>query len=105
MKSRSNVFSKERASERKTTVGVRELKSRLSHYLRLVKSGRRLGVTERGETIAFLWPAGRDPSLEHLQDLVREGAARWNGGKPAGSPSPIRTKGRPVSEIVIEERR
>ena len=34
-----------------TSVGVRELKGRLSHYLRRVKVGERLTITERGKIL------------------------------------------------------
>lgn len=39
-------------------VGVRELKNRLSEYLRLVRSGEAILVTDRGEVVAEL----RQPS-------------------------------------------
>lgn len=38
------------------TVGVRELKNRLSEYLRQVRSGESVLVTDRGEVIAELGP-------------------------------------------------
>ena len=41
------------------TVGVRELKNRLSEYLRQVRSGEELAVTDRGEIIAELTPPGQ----------------------------------------------
>jgi prevent-host-death family protein len=41
------------------TVGVRELKNRLSEYLRQVRSGESVLVTDRGEVIAELSAPGR----------------------------------------------
>jgi antitoxin (DNA-binding transcriptional repressor) of toxin-antitoxin stability system len=41
------------------TVGVRELKNRLSEYLRQVRSGQSVLVTDRGEVIAEFSPPGR----------------------------------------------
>lgn len=41
------------------TVGVRELKNRLSEYLREVRRGEHLLVTDRGEVIAELSPPGQ----------------------------------------------
>ena len=35
-------------------VGVRELKNRLSEYLRLVRNGEEILVTDRGEVVAEL---------------------------------------------------
>ncbi len=40
------------------TVGVRELKNRLSEYLRQVRSGESLLVTDRGEVVAEFSPPG-----------------------------------------------
>jgi antitoxin (DNA-binding transcriptional repressor) of toxin-antitoxin stability system len=48
------------------TVGVRELKNRLSEYLREVRRGEHVLVTDRGEVIAELSPRGqstRDASM------------------------------------------
>jgi len=39
-------------------VGLRELKARLSHYIRQVRSGRRILVSDRGEVVAELAPPG-----------------------------------------------
>lgn len=52
-------------------VGVRELKNRLSEYLREVKQGERILVTDRGEVVAEL----RSADAAALQDLVEPGLA------------------------------
>lgn len=88
-----------------TKVGVRELKNRLSHYLELAQKGEQITVTARGREIAVILPAGRSEEEEVFMRLVREGKASWNGGKPTGLRPPIKAKGRPTSEIVIEDRR
>src|SRR5688572_10108038 len=41
------------------TVGVRELKNRLSEYIRRVRSGEGVLVTDRGEVVAELTPPGQ----------------------------------------------
>jgi prevent-host-death family protein len=41
------------------SVGVRELKNRLSEYLRDVRAGERVLVTDRGEVVAELTPPGQ----------------------------------------------
>jgi prevent-host-death family protein len=87
------------------SVGIRELKNRLSHYLGKVKAGDRIAVTDRGEIVAYVLPAGADPGLLGLLRLVREDRASWNGGKPAGLPRPESAKGKSVSAVVIEDRR
>lgn len=87
------------------TVGIRELKNRLSHYLDRVRAGERLAVTDRGTLVAYVVPAAVASELEGLIRLVREDRASWEGGKPEGTASPVGVRGKAVSEIVIEERR
>lgn len=87
------------------TVGVRELKSRLSRYLKRVRSGARVTVTERGRAIATLGPVDVPADTEWAA-MVVSGHARWSGGKPSGSRHPAPTvAGRSVSEAVLEDRR
>jgi antitoxin (DNA-binding transcriptional repressor) of toxin-antitoxin stability system len=68
------------------TVGVRELKNRLSEYLRLVRRGERVLVTDRGQVVAELRrPGGPTPErgksrraevYPTLAPLVPDGTAR-----------------------------
>jgi len=51
-------------------VGVRELKSRLSEYLRMVRGGEEILVTDRGEVIAELRQPGRSASEVRYPALV-----------------------------------
>jgi antitoxin (DNA-binding transcriptional repressor) of toxin-antitoxin stability system len=57
-------------------VGVRELKNRLSEYLRAVKRGERILVTDRGQVVAELRQPSADPEFGGLSPalakLVRE---------------------------------
>ena len=59
-------------------VGIKELKNRLSEYVRLAAGGETVLVTDRDRVVAELTPprAGRSPVLEDalLAELVREGA-------------------------------
>lgn len=59
------------------TVGVRELKNKLSEYLRRVRLGERVLVTDRGEVVAEFLPAGQgqgDPAVPAgLQSLNKRG--------------------------------
>ena len=85
-------------------VGIRELKSKLSRYLRRVEEGERIEVTNRGKVIAFLIPA-KGQSVDNVAwRLVEEGLASWSGGKPHGSRNPVKGRGRLLSEIIIEDR-
>jgi prevent-host-death family protein len=88
-----------------TTVGVRELKNRLSTFLRRVADGERITVTDRGRPIAVLGPSGESADAAFARELVRDGLASWSGGKPRGAARRIRLRGKFISETVIEERR
>ncbi len=69
------------------TVGVRDLKNKLSEYLRRVRLGESVLVTDRGEVVAELQPPGQrqgDPSVPAgLQSLVKRGLLTL--GAPAGT--------------------
>ena len=58
------------------SVGVKQLKSRLSEYLRLVRNGETVFVTDRDEVVAELRPTRRQPgpadSLDGLLDSLAE---------------------------------
>ena len=58
-------------------VGIRELKNRLSEYVRMVRAGDTVLVTDRGEVVAELRPPGEisreDPSDKILEALARRG--------------------------------
>jgi len=87
------------------TVGIRELRNRLSHYLDKVRAGDRIEVTDRGTVVAYVIPAAGSPGVEGLLTLVREDRAAWEGGKPAGAISRASVSGKAVSEMVVEDRR
>ena len=87
------------------TVGIRELKTHLSHHLKRVRSGARLLVTERGRSIATINPVEASADVDWAHQLVAEGRAHWNGGKPTGAKRPAKITGRTVSSIVLEDRR
>lgn len=55
-------------------VGVRELRQNLSVYLRRVKEGETLEVTERGQPVARLTPNPPQP-MSRLDQLIAEGRA------------------------------
>ena len=83
------------------TVGIRELKNNLSYYLRGVKRGRPVTITERGQSVAILMPAETPTDAS----LARKGIGTWKGGKPRGGSRSAVVKGKPVSQIVVDERR
>ena len=58
-----------------TAVGVRELKSRLSHYLSLVRGGETVFITEHGRPVGRIVPFHANVE-ERLADLVAAGVGR-----------------------------
>ncbi|HUN56696.1 MAG TPA: type II toxin-antitoxin system Phd/YefM family antitoxin [Candidatus Binataceae bacterium] len=53
------------------SVGVKQLKSKLSEYLRLVRAGEIVLVTDRDEVVAELRPARRQQdSVDSLEELL-----------------------------------
>lgn len=61
------------------TVGIRELKDRLSEYVRRVREGERIQISWHGQVVAelrSLEPRHGQPVHPGLHDLVRSGTAR-----------------------------
>ena len=87
------------------TVGVRELKSNLSRYLRRVQAGEHLTVTDRGLAIATISPADRRPNLDWVHRMVARGEATWGGGKVTVWKKGLPSRGKPASVMVLEDRK
>lgn len=86
-------------------VGVREAKAKLSEYLRKVKAGETVVITEHGVPVGKLVPM-EETVPDGLQQLLNSGAASWGGGKPKGHPnSPSISGSRTIAEVVEEDRR
>ena len=86
-------------------VGIRELRQNLSVYVRRVKDGETLEVTEHGRPVALLTPLPR--SDDPLARLEREGRiARHASGsiEDLGPPLPSVPGAKPLSEILDELR-
>ena len=61
---------------------VSKLKASLSEYLRLVKAGEEVLVTERGKPVAKLIPAaGLRTFPEHLVEMEKQGQLKLGSGK------------------------
>lgn len=87
--------------ERPHSVGIRELKAKLSSYVNMVREGGDIVITDRGEEVAVIVPVS--PERKRILQLVSSGAAKWSGGKPSGVRG-IKMKGKPLSSTVLEER-
>jgi len=86
-------------------VGSRELKVRLGTYLRLVRQGSTLIVTDRGEPVAELRPiAPRAGIAAILARLEAQGVLTRPVRKPLASFRRIKSRGKSLSAAVIEDR-
>ncbi|HSA81413.1 MAG TPA: hypothetical protein VLE23_11375, partial [Geminicoccaceae bacterium] len=57
-------------------VGIKQLKARLSEYVRLAKAGETVLVTERDEVVAEIRPSRRQtPAFDRLEELLEALAA------------------------------
>lgn len=85
-------------------VGVRELKNRLSQYLREVKRGCSIVITERGKPIGHIIP--KTMSVEdRIELMVKTGLVEWNGKKLEPiDPVVINRSSQLVSDILLEMR-
>jgi prevent-host-death family protein len=92
-----------------STVGVRELKNRLTRYLRETKNGGEIVVTERGTPIAVIRSirdVKRASSLEaRLGALAAGGVVTLPRRKPRNGVRLVTVKGPPLSRTVLEDRR
>jgi prevent-host-death family protein len=86
------------------SIGVRELRQHASRYLRLVKAGQRVAVTDRGALVAYLIPA------EESTSILDRFAAAGEYEPPAGDlrrapPPPPKPAGARSLVDVLEEMR
>ena len=90
------------------TVGIKEVKNRLSHYLTRVKTGEQVLITHRGKPIArIIKEEGGKKSIQAaLGPLIQQGmiALPRRGIKREGL-SPVKAPGKLISEMAIEDRR
>ena len=87
------------------TIGIRELKDNLSRYMKRVKSGEKIIVTDRKKEIAIILPLEKKAKEEKIYRLIQRGVAKWSGSKPEGMPVRIISRGKSVSDAVVEDRR
>ncbi len=85
-------------------VGTRELKNKLSEYMRRVKAGETITVTEHGKTIGQIVPI-KATIRERIQAMAAAGQAEWNGQKlKPYRPKAVNKSGKLLSDLVSEDR-
>ncbi len=90
-------------------VGSREFKNRLGRYLRAVRNGQTLLVTDRGQPVAKVSPPEQDfdsqlTFTDVLKKLEAEGKIRL-AKRPLGKFRAVKIKGKPASQTILEDRR
>jgi prevent-host-death family protein len=84
------------------SVGVKELKAKLSSFIARAREGEEIAITDHGKDVALIMPLSRERRV--VKSLMEKGKAQWAGGKPEGTVG-IRIKGKVLSKTVIEDRR
>ena len=86
------------------SIGVRELKARLSEYLRQVKAGRTIVITEHGQPVGRIVPAAQSRD-EKIQAMIDAGLIAWSGKKWNPPKPKARVRGKTtIADLVIENR-
>ena len=86
------------------TVGIRELKTNLSKYLRRVKTGQTVIITERGKPIGRIVPEGLSQA-ERLETLVASGLVLQKCKKlHPREPVIVNKSAQQISTLVSENR-
>jgi prevent-host-death family protein len=85
-------------------VGVRDLKARLSEYLRQVQNGNIVVITEHGRPVGRISPV-EQPLNERIKTLLEAGMVAWNGQKLQPiKPAAVNHGEKQISEILVELR-
>jgi prevent-host-death family protein len=92
------------------TVGIKELRNKLSNYVKLAKEGNKIIVTDRGTPVAIIQSADYVENNmgveEKLALLAKRGMLRLPLKKGKFAPfKSVKAAGKSASEIIIEERR
>lgn len=85
------------------SIGVRELRQRASEYLRLVREGETVEVTDRGRPVAMIVPFRSGSAIETLETTGRLSAAEGDLLE-LGDPLPAK-RGVPLPSRVLTEMR
>ena len=89
---------------RERSIGIRELKAKLSRCVREVRRGATIVVTEHGHRVARLVPEA--DSLEaRLTTLKNAGTISWSGRRLGRVKPDVRVRGRrTVASLLVESR-
>jgi prevent-host-death family protein len=87
-----------------TETGVRELRTNLSEYLRLVKNGDTIIITEYGQPIGYIVPYTHLAN-DKLKILGDAGVLAWSGKRLSAMQPIAQAKGKyNIADLVLEGR-
>ena len=86
-------------------VGLREANMHFSKYLKLVREGQEVVVTERGNPVAVIKPLTKEGTPEDkIKSLEDRGILRRAVKEKLPLGRPVAIEGKPLSETIIEGR-
>jgi prevent-host-death family protein len=89
-------------------LGLREANQRFSKAIKAVRAGKEVVLTERGRAIAVIKPLREADTQETaLKAMADEGLITLpsrQGPMPAPRWRPVKIKGKPLSQTIIEDR-
>lgn len=89
-------------------LGLREANQQFSKAIKAVRAGKEVVLTERGQPIAVIKPIKpKDAQAAALQAMADEGLIALpsrKGPMPAPRWRPVKIKGKPLSQTIIEDR-
>lgn len=85
--------------------GVKEVRDHFTEYLKKVRKGEEIVVTERGKPVALLTPFHRPDEIdERLHIAATRGLVRLPDGGGVPMHKKIKLTGKSLTELILEER-
>ena len=88
-------------------LGLREANQKFSKAIKAVRAGKEVVLTDRGRPIAVIKPIKEDTQEAVLKAMADEGVITLparKGPMPAARWRPVKIKGRPLSQTIIDDR-
>ena len=85
-------------------IGIRELKARLSDYLRQVRRGQVIVITDHGQVVGRILPA-ETSKHDIAKILLSAGLADWNGKKLKDvQPTVVNSSQKTIADLLVDMR-
>src|SRR5258706_16448935 len=94
------------SSGARKSIGARELKTRLGQYLRAVRGGTTITITDRGVPVACLSPvSAREEGIDAaLDELAAQGILSKGSGEALGAGMAVTLRGESIDRTIAQER-